>query len=105
MSTKFTSGRFEQFVLLGTTGTIEAVDFLMDVLENQADFATTRLVDYALSLVWNRAGVIRIRHYLFNGSRIQRNDAALYFKRRGFIDLLQEAVDLGMIDYIQAFAK
>jgi hypothetical protein len=37
--------------------------------------------------------------------RIQRNYAALYFKRRGAKNILKEAVKQGCIDKLQAFSK
>jgi hypothetical protein len=50
-------------------------------------------------------GLQRLRHYLVNGLRPQRNYAALYFKRRGFTDTLQEALSQGKIDWDQGFAE
>jgi hypothetical protein len=97
--------RYDTFVALGTAGGPAGVDTLMTTLAAQDDFATTRLVDFALGLVDTPAGWRRIRHYLFNGSPIQRNYAALYFKRRGWIELLDEAVALGLIDALQAYSK
>lgn len=97
--------RYACFVALGNSGKIEDVDRLMDALALKDDLATTKLVDYALGLVDTREGRARLRHYLFNGSQQQRNYAALYFKRRGLVDLLNEAVALGMIDQAQAYSK
>ena len=97
--------RYHQFVSLGTSARREDVDFLMAVLADQDDFATSRLVDFALSLVDTREGKQQIRHYLFHGELRQRNYAALYFKRKGYTDLLDEAVALGKIDQIQAYAR
>lgn len=98
-------GSFEDFVALGKSGTAQAVDQLMQVLVSRDDLGTSKLVDYALSLVNQSAGVAQIRHYLFHGNPQQRNFAALYFKRRGQEDLLSEAVALGRIDLHQAFSK
>ena len=97
--------RFNDYVSIGNAGRIEDVDFLMEALVTRDDLATTRLVDYALSLVDNWAGIGRVRHYLFNGVQVQRNYAALFFKRKGWTDLLDEAVAMGLIDYAQAYAK
>ncbi|BAY74514.1 GUN4 domain protein [Nostoc linckia NIES-25] len=69
---------------------------------NQADMI---LVDFTLGLVDTPQGQDRIRHYLFNGTQIQRNYAALYFKRRGAKNILKEAVNQGCIDKLQAFSK
>ena len=97
--------RYRHFVALGTSAKREDVDYLMNALTRQDDFATSRLVDFALSLVDTREGKQRIRHYLFNGEQRQRNYAALYFKRKGYTDVLDEAVALGKIDHIQAYAR
>ncbi len=75
----------------------------MAALVREDDFATSRLVDFALGLVDTREGKLRIRDYLFNGVQQQRNYAALYFKRRGWTDLLDEAVRQGKIDHLQAY--
>ena len=97
--------RYAAFVATGNSGLSADVDALMAALVAQDDIATTRLVDFALSLVETPPGRQRIRHYLFNGARIQRNYAALYFKRRGWLDVLDEAVALGLIDNLQAYSK
>ncbi len=97
--------RYHQFTALGQRGRREDVIFLMDILEAQNDIATSKLVDYALGLVSTKEGIHRIRYFLFNGSMVQRNFAALFFKRRGNETLLMQAVDEGKIDIVQAFAK
>ena len=97
--------RYASFVGWGNTGKTEDVDRLMDALALSDDLATTKLVDYALGLVDTREGRARLRHYLFNGNQQQRNYAALYFKRKGLVDLLVEAVAQGMIDEKQAYSK
>ena len=100
-----TIARYHQFVALGNSAEPEDVDFLMNALSAQGDFATSRLVDFALSLVDSREGKQRLRHYLFQGDERQRNYAALYFKRKGYTELLDEAVAQGKIDRIQAYAR
>jgi hypothetical protein len=90
---------------MGTSGSPEDIDLLMHALLTHDDLATYKLVDYALSHVRTPAGVQRIRHYLFEGLRSQRNYAALYFKRRGFTDTLHEALAQGKIDWDQGFAE
>ena len=97
--------RYEIFVAYGKKGGKSDVDSLMQALENSQDMATVKLVDYALSLVNNSLGKDRIKHYLFNGTYIQRNYAALYFKRIKGREVLTEAVKLGCIDRVQAFSK
>lgn len=99
------TGRFEEFVSLGTSGTAEGIDLLMSALTTQDDIASSRLVDYALSLVESREGQVRIRHYLHEGNQKQRNYAALYFKRRNVTYYLEEAVAAGKIDAAQAFSR
>lgn len=97
--------RFHVFTAWGASGLPEDVDRLMGALQTHSDIATAKLVDYALSLVATRAGTARIRHYLFNGAPAQRNYAALYFKRRGFFSLLDDALAMGKIDADQAYSK
>jgi len=96
--------RYDHFRALGLSGAAHDVDALMHALLAHGDFATSRLVDFALSLVDTREGDGRLRHYLFHGAPIQRNYAALYFKRRGRVALLNEAVSQGVIDRVQAYA-
>jgi len=98
-------GRYDHFAALGKSGLAHDVDALMHALYTHDDFATSRLVDFALGLVDTREGMARLRHYLFHGAPIQRNYAALYFKRRGRTALLHEAVARGAIDGTQAFSR
>lgn len=97
--------RFDYFTRLGYEGYAEHVDYLVSLLTDNVDFGTTRLVDYALDLVRNDEGIMRIRHYLFNGTQIQRNYCTLYFSRHGQWDIVKKAYDMGLIDYIQAYAR
>ena len=96
--------RYQTFAALGRSGAAADVDALMRHLHEHVDFTTTRLVDFALGLVDTADGAGRIRHYLFHGVQIQRNYAALYFKRRDEIKVLNEAVAQGKIDAVQAYA-
>lgn len=97
--------RYDEFIARGNSGKQEDVDLLMRELASRDDLATTRLVDFALSLVATGEGGQRIKYYLYNGCLVQRNYAALYFKRKGFVELLDEAVALGKIDLEQAYSK
>lgn len=97
--------RYQLFAAHGRSGTAADVDALMSYLHECVDFSTTRLVDFGLSLVNTHEGAGRIRHYLFHGAQIQRNYAALYFKRRDEMALLNEAVAQGKIDEIQAYLR
>lgn len=99
------TNRYETFVNSGKLGRELDVDNLMHALENDTNVATIKLVDYALSLVNNPVGKNQIKHYLFNGTTMQRNYAALYFKRLKQKDILAEAVKQGCIDRVQAFSK
>ncbi|MGV0104733.1 HEAT repeat domain-containing protein [Nostoc sp. DSM 114160] len=97
--------RYDAFVAMARAGGVSDIDTLMENLENDRTSATCKLVDFTLSLVDTPQGQDRIRHYLFNGTQIQRNYAALYFKRRGAKKILKEAVNQGCIDKLQAFSK
>lgn len=81
------------------------VDFLMGNLEATKPFILCKKIDYALGLVTSAEGRTRIKYFLFNGSRIQRNYAALYFKRLGASGIIDEAVRRGCIDEIQAYSR
>ncbi len=98
-------GRYDHFRALGLSGAAYDVDALMHALYDHDDLATSRLVDFALGLVDTRDGTARLRHYLFHGAPVQRNYAALYFKRRGRLGLLEEAVAQGKIDAVQAYSQ
>lgn len=91
--------------LLAATGRACDVDALMQRLDERAPFTECKLIDYALGLVEAQAGRQRIYHYLFAGNPIQRNYAALFFKRRGATDILAEAVAADAIDTVQAHAR
>lgn len=105
MNNRKHAGRYDKFVNLGKSGSKKDVDALMSVLITRNDIATSKLVDYALSLVDTREGKERLHYFLFYGLQVQRNFAALYFKRRGNLAILEQAVDQGKIDHQQAFSK
>jgi hypothetical protein len=86
-------------------GTPEDIDIMMESLEHDPDSSPHKLIDYALGLVEDIEGQLRILDYVFNGTLVQRNYAALYFKRIGEVGILTEAVEMGCIDRIQAFSK
>ena len=90
---------------IGRSGLPADVDHLMGVLLQQEQMAVTKSVDFALSLIQTESGMERIRFYLLHGEPIQRNYAALFFKRLGREEILARAVALGKIDPIQAFSK
>ena len=105
MTTNQTISRITMFAALAQSGTRADIDQLMTELINKDDMATAKIVDYALSLVNNRDGIAALREYLFQGDQQQRNYAALFFKRKGFHSLLDEAVSQGKIDHQQAYLK
>ncbi len=76
------TGKLGELVERGKNGTVEDIDYLMNLLNNESSLSTTRFVDFALSLVEKPEGVQRIEYYLFNGTQIQRNYSSLFFNRR-----------------------
>jgi hypothetical protein len=95
----------DQVTLLATTGRACDIDALMQRLDDHASFTECKLIDHALNLVETREGRQRIYHYLFAGDAIQRNYAALFFKRRNATEILVDAVEAGAIDIVQAYAR
>ena len=95
----------EELSNFGRSGQPVDVDHLMDVLLQQNQMSVTKSVDFALSLIQTESGMERIHFYLLHGEPIQRNYAALFFKRLGREEILARAVALGKIDPIQAFTK
>ena len=96
------------YIDLAKTGTAKEIDLLMTDLNHGMSFADSRFIDYALGLVNSAKGVERIKHYLFNGTQIQRNYSTLYFNRRcepGDWEIVKQAYQTGLIDEIQAFSK
>ena len=87
------------------SGSASDVDYLMQNLDTNESLTGYKLLDYALGLVSSEDGRNRIKHFLFNGSEVQRNYAALYFKRRGANQIVDEAVRRGCIDTTQAYSK
>jgi len=57
------------------------VDYFMSYLTGKSPTQIVKLFDFAISQIRSAEGIKQIRHYLFNGTKIQRNYAALYFKR------------------------
>ena len=98
-------GRYDTFVSWGKTGMAKDVDRLMEALVTRDDLATSKLVDFAMSLVKTPEGIAHLKDYLFNGTQVQRNYAALYFKRKGQSDLIDRAFNLGLIDLDQAYLQ
>jgi hypothetical protein len=85
---------------------VRDVDRLMEELVRATTLAACKQLDFALSQVESSAETRdRIRHFLFHGELVQRNYAALWFKRRGLVKVLEQAVRRGLIDRVQAFSK
>jgi hypothetical protein len=99
------ANRYDVFKEMGKQGTARNVDIMMRSLEEDPSSSPHKLVDYTLGLVRKKNGKERIKYYLFNGTQVQRNYAALYFKRLNQTEILAEAVKLGCIDRVQAFSK
>ena len=80
------------------------VDYLMSFLTEESAMATIKMIDFAISQISNPKGVEQIKYYLFNGTKIQRSYAVLYFKRHKFDEIVLEAVINKCIDEKQAFS-
>ena len=99
-------GELQALINKAQDGQKEDVDFIMSHLTVESSLATTRNVDFALSLVEpNSNGFERIKYYLFNGSLIQRNYSSLYLNRLGEWKPVKEAFEQGLIDEIQAYSR
>ena len=70
MNNRKHAGRYDNFVNLGTSGRSKDVDALMSALATRDDIATSKLVDYALSLVDTREGQERLSYFLFHGLQV-----------------------------------
>jgi len=99
------SGLLRILVDKALSGHPEDIDFIMQYLNSDAKFSTTRYVDFALSLVENNECIARIENYLFYGSQIQRNYACLFLNRIGEWLPVKKAFELGLIDEIQAYSR
>ena len=76
----------------------------MSHLNPESPIDTIKFIDFAINQINSADGVEQIKFYLFNGSKIQKTSAALYFKRHGYIDILREAIVQNCIDKKQAFS-
>lgn len=95
----------EQWISFAKEGTKETIGKIMISLNENMSLAESRSIDYALSYVNTVEGFDAIKFYLFHGTQIQRNYAALYFGRLGEYPILREAYDMGLIDEKQAFSR
>ena len=85
-------------------GSASDIDYFMSILTNESSIETIKIIDFALSQVRSSDGVKQIKYYLFNGTKIQRSYAALYFKRHQKFEILKQAVKENCIDNIQTFS-
>jgi hypothetical protein len=99
------TGKLQELIDKADSGNQEDVDYILSHLNDTSTFAMTRYVDFVLSLVDNEFGIERIEYYLFHGSTIQRNYCSLFFNRRGDWTIVKKALDQGLIDETQAFAR
>jgi|GEM_PF-612837 len=88
-----------------TRGSAPDIDRVMSFLHEKVDLPTTKIIDYYLGTVRSPEGTERIRHYLFQGTQLQRNYATLYFARRDDWPLVNQAYAMGLIDYVQAYSR
>ncbi|MBI9101523.1 MAG: hypothetical protein JEY99_03835 [Spirochaetales bacterium] len=87
------------------SGTQRDIDQVLSILNGGVDLPTTRAVDYYLSLVKNPEGIEQLKHYIMNGTLIQRNYCTLYFARKNDWDIVNRAYNEGLIDRIQAYSR
>lgn len=99
------TGKLKVWIDKAESGSAEDIDFIMSKLSPESTLAETKFADFALGLVTNPEGFDRIKHYLHNGTLIQRNYASLYFNRLGEWKYVKEAYEMGLVDGIQAFAR
>ena len=99
------AGKLGELIEKAEHGSESDVDYIMSHLTKDSSFEMTRYVDYALSLVENLNGIMRIEHYLFHGTLIQRNYSSLFLNRNLEYEIVQRAFKEGLIDEIQAFAR
>ncbi|MBN2625296.1 MAG: hypothetical protein JXA95_01420 [Spirochaetales bacterium] len=95
---------FSRIREMALRGTVDDVNRIMDILD-RGDLPVSRGVDYYLGLLTSEEGIERLTHYLFEGTRIQRNYCALFFERRNDWDLINRAYGEGRIDYLQAYSR
>lgn len=87
------------------SGSAYDVDAVLQLLNNETDLPTTKLIDFYLGCVSNDEGISRMEYYLFNGTQIQRNYCTLFFARRNDWILVNRAYKAGLIDYKQAYSR
>lgn len=99
------NGIIDRYIKLAETGTKKSVDTIMEDLNPDMTIAYSKFIDYALRYVVSCEGTDRMKHYLFNGTQIQRNYCALYFGRKEEWPLVRKAYEMGLVDGRQAFSR
>jgi hypothetical protein len=99
------TGQLKELIDKAESGFTADIDYIMDKLTADSTLATTRYVDFALSLVTNMEGIKRIEYYLFHGTLIQRNYASLFLNRLGEWRSVRKAYEQGLIDELQAYSR
>jgi hypothetical protein len=95
----------QQLVRMARQGAAADVDEMMDLLTQDSELRVIKAVDMALGFIESEAGRLRMLHYLFYGSVMQRNYAVNYFRRREEQRPILEAWEHGLVDDIQAFSR
>lgn len=100
-----TSETLDEYARKANSGEPDAVKSIMEMFGSEMTLEESRQLDFALSKVTRPESVEVIKEYLFKGSKIQRNYAALYLGRIHEYIILKEAFDQGLIDDKQAFSR
>lgn len=95
----------QRYITLAKLGTKESVNEIMKELNKSTTLAQTKFIDYALGLVKSCEGTDRLKHFLFYGTKMQRNYCALYFGRLDEYSLVRQAYEKGLVDAKQAFSR
>jgi DNA-binding MarR family transcriptional regulator len=105
MNGKNISDKAYEIKTLCRKGSPEDIDHVMSYLDATADLPTTKIIDFYLGTVNSLEGIKRIEYYLFKGTQMQRNYCTLFFARRNEWRIVKNAYEMGLIDYIQAYAR
>ena len=95
----------QYYVGLAKEGGEASIAELIGHLNMDMTIAESKFIDFALGHVTDDTGFKIMERYLFHGTQIQRNYAALYFGRLGEWLIIRRAYDEGLIDYRQAFSR
>lgn len=95
----------QTYICLAKEGTRTSISKIMVNLNRNMTIVESKFIDFSLSYVENKEGIISMEYYLFHGTQIQRNYCALYFERRNEYDIVRKAYDEKLIDAKQAFSR